>query len=173
MTADPLEWVDVVNEHNVVVGQVTKAEAHEKGLLHRTVIAELLNSNGEWLLVKQSSDRQDAGKYVSPVGGHVRAGEQVVDALMRETREELGIVVSKSSYVGKAIYNRRTLGRTENHLFIVYELHSDDPIQLNNESESYRWVSREELRRMIAIENETCGAALLFVIGTFYPELLP
>ena len=72
---DKEETVDIVNEQDEIVRQATKIEAHAKGLLHRTVISELINSKGEWVLVKQAADRQDAGQYVSPMGGHVDGGE--------------------------------------------------------------------------------------------------
>jgi len=32
-------------------------------------------------MVKQASDKQDAGQYVSPVGGHVTSGETDIEAL--------------------------------------------------------------------------------------------
>ena len=63
-----MEYVDIVNENDDIIGSVSKQEAHEKGLLHRTVISEVINTEGKWTLVKQSSDRQDAGQYVSPIG---------------------------------------------------------------------------------------------------------
>lgn len=105
---------------------VSKQEAHEQGLLYKTVISEVMDSQGRWLLVKQSKDRQDAGQYVSPVGGHVRAGETEIEALKREAYEELGLQKEfKYEYVSRAIYNRRVLGRQENHFFIMYTIYSD------------------------------------------------
>lgn len=86
-----MEIVDIVNEHDQVTGQISKQEAHQQGLLHRCVIAEVIDSQGNWKLVKQASDRQDAGQYVSPVGGHVQAGEDPDDALNREAFEEMGL----------------------------------------------------------------------------------
>ncbi len=85
------EIVDVVNENNKVLYQITKTEAHQKGLLHRTVIAEIKDTKGRWTLVKQASDRQDAGQYVSPVGGHARAGETEEETLKRGAFEEAGL----------------------------------------------------------------------------------
>lgn len=70
------ERVDIVDEQDNVLYQTTKQEAHKKGLLHRTVISEVKDSKGRWILVKQSSDRQDAGQYVSPVGGHIKREKQ-------------------------------------------------------------------------------------------------
>lgn len=78
------EQVDIVDENNTVLYQTSKQEAHEKGLLHQCVIAEVVNKNGEMLLVKQSVTKQEPGKYVSPMGGHVRSGETLDDALKRE-----------------------------------------------------------------------------------------
>src|SRR3990167_3107395 len=83
------EQVDIVNEKDEVLYNTTKQEAHEKGLLHRTVIAEVVDSKGKWLLVKQASNKQDAGQYVSPVGGHAQAGESTDEAIKREALEEL------------------------------------------------------------------------------------
>lgn len=82
------ELVDIVDDACAVLYSVTKTEAHQKGLLHRTVIGEVRDSKGNWLLVQQSADRQDAGQFVSPVGGHVRAGESDEDALRREAMED-------------------------------------------------------------------------------------
>lgn len=118
---NPEEPVDIVDEEDRVLYACSKGEAHEKGLLHRTVIAELINSRGEWTLVKQAPDRQDPGQYVSPMGGHVRAGETLEGALAREVEEELGIAVTSRRFVGKTIYRRHVREKDENHYFIVCE----------------------------------------------------
>lgn len=68
------EQVDVIDESGKVLKQALKTEAHTHGWLHKTVIGYLKYGN-EWALVRQASDRQDAGQLVAPVGGHVQAGE--------------------------------------------------------------------------------------------------
>ena len=77
----PDEQVDIVNEQDEVLYSTSKQKAHEKGLLHRTVIAEVVDSKGNFLLVKQSFLKQDSGQFVSPVGGHVQAGESTDQAI--------------------------------------------------------------------------------------------
>jgi 8-oxo-dGTP pyrophosphatase MutT (NUDIX family) len=166
------EMVDIVDQHNSVIDVSLKSKAHELGLLHRTVIAEVINAKGEWLLVKQSSTRQDAGQYVSPVGGHVQAGESEEDALKREAFEEIGIRVKEYNRIGQSIFNRKVLNRTENHMFIVYEIHMDADILLNSESESYRWFSKNELQKEFTSQPTLFGDAFHFVVKTFYPNLL-
>lgn len=57
--AKPVEKVNIVDVHNQFVSTCTKSKAHRLGLLHPVIIAEVQNQKGEWLLVKQSPDRQD------------------------------------------------------------------------------------------------------------------
>lgn len=168
-----MEYVDVVNENDEVVGSTSKQEAHEKSLLHRTVISEVINSNGRWTLVKQSSDRQDTGQYVSPIGGHVVSGESEDEALKREAEEEYGLKGEfKFQLKGKKIFNREILGRKENHYFILYEIYTDKEPILNEESVGYETFSMDELKASLKEKPDKFGNAFHFVIKTFYPFLL-
>ena len=165
------ELVDIVDTNNVVVGTASKREAHEKGLLHPCVVAMIRNSKGEWLLVKQASGRQDAGQYVAPVGGHVSSGEAQDDALKREAQEEVGFVDHFTfKYLGSGIFDRNIIGRHENHLFLMYEIHSDNIPTLNHESESYRYFPEEELKRLLKEEPDMFGHACHFGLQAFYPN---
>ncbi len=167
-----MEQVDIVDENDRVFSSTSKQEAHEKGLLHRTVISEVIDSKGRWLFVKQSSTRQDAGQYVSPVGGHVKAKESEDEALRRETLEELGIKDFTFRLVGKAIFQRTVLNRNENHFFILYEITSDAQPVLNHESESYQYWTREEIKEALKTNPGMFGDAFHFVVKTFYRDLL-
>ena len=126
------ELVDIVDENMNFIKVDSKMEAHREGWLHKTVIGVVLNSQGHYLLVKQSKNRQDPGQYVSPAGGHVSAGESDEDALKREVYEELGIKDFKYEFVGKGIFNREVIGRKENHFFIIYKVFSDQNPILNH-----------------------------------------
>lgn len=167
------EYVDVVNENDEVLYAISKQDAHTKGLLHRTVIAEVIDSKGAWTLVKQASNRQDALQYVSPVGGHVSAGETEDDALKREAYEEMGLQSENFTYkqIGKAIFNRTVLNRYENHLFILYEITTDQTPVLNHESIDYKVFQIEELKQEIQKHPQIFGAAFHFVVNTFYKSL--
>lgn len=170
--ADPLEQIDIVDEDDLVLYSTTKQEAHAQGLLHRCVIGLVINSNGDHVLVKQASDRQDAGQYVSPVGGHVKAGESPEDALRRETEEEIGLKEISFRLKGKGIFNREVLGRKENHYFILYEIDSDEEFIPGVEVESYKIFPIHELKRLRKENPKVFGDAHHNIMQTFYKELL-
>jgi len=168
------ERVDIIDENENIIGTVTKSEAHARGLLHKTVIAEVIDSQGRWLLVKQSNGRQDAGQYVSPVGGHVAAGEAVEEALRREAFEEVGLEGGlRHEFCGKAIFNRKVLGRQENHYFIVYKIYSDAEPKLNYESVGYRYFTPEEMHAELKLHPEIFGDAFHFVVENIFAEIKP
>lgn len=171
-TVSASEMVDVVDSKNKFLFSVEKQEAHARGLLHRTILAQLINSKGEWILVKQASDRQDAGQYVAPVGGHIRAGESEVEALYRETFEELGLKDFTYKFVGRGIFDRHVLKRHENHYFILYEIYSDKKLKLGQEAESYRVFTKDEIKQLLKDKPQIFGKAFHFGVKTFYPNLL-
>lgn len=133
MSAD--EIVDEVSEGDVVLRQVSKLDAHRQGLLHRVVLGEVRDRSGRYVLARQSAGRQDAGQFVSPVGGHVRSGETLDEALMRETNEELGLEGFDFRPVGSFVFNRWVLNRWENHYFFLYLIRAEvSDIKLGDEA---------------------------------------
>lgn len=166
------EIVDIVSAEDEVLYQISKQEAHKTGLLHRTVISEVIDSKGRFLLVKQAADRQDAGQFVAPVGGHVRAGESIEDALRREALEELGIADFPFRHIGKVIFNRHVIGRHENHYFTVFEVNSDSKPVLNHESVDYSYFTERELRSKLAKNPELFGNAFWHLVRTFYGHFI-
>ena len=164
------EMVDIVDENNKSLYKTSKREAHRKGLLHRTVISEIIDAKGRWLLFIPSSHKQDAGQYVSPIGGHVRSGESETDALKREAFEETGLKDFKFRFVGKAMYNRFVIRRQENHYFIVYEIYSDKKPILSDETKDYKYFTKEEIKENMKSNPKMFGDAFHFVYKNIYKE---
>lgn len=167
-----MEIVDVVDKDLNILYQITKQEAHEKGLLHKCVIAEVTNSKGQIMLIKPYSHKQDAGQFVSPVGGHVSAGETDEDALKREVMEEIGMKDFTYKFKGKGIFNRFVLNRHENHYFLLYEIFTDEAPNLGDEAETYRYFTKRELKKELKENPKEFGDAYFFILKKFYPELL-
>ena len=61
--------------------------------MHRVVVAALVRGPGQVLLCHRSAQRRSYPAVWDFAGGHVEGDETPLDALRRELREELGIVV--------------------------------------------------------------------------------
>lgn len=166
-----MELVDILNNSYNIIGQKSKHTAHKLGLIHRTVIAGVLDSSGKFLLVTQSDLKQDAKKYVFPVGGHVKAGEEIISALKRETLEEIGFKEFEFSYKGEAFFNRKHEGKQENHYFTYFEIISDKKPILGDESLKYQYFTHEQLQNKINNNPKEFGEGFFIVIKYFYPKL--
>src|SRR4051812_43778026 len=85
------EIFDIVDEHDVVIGQRPRGEVHRTGLRHRAVHVLVFNSRGEVFLQKRSMLKDCfPGAWDSSASGHLQPGETYDDCAMREVEEELG-----------------------------------------------------------------------------------
>ena len=86
------EIFDVVDENDIPVGTSTRVEVHAKNLIHRAVHVFVLNRNGDLYLQKRSRLKDmNPGVWDSSVSGHLDAGEDYLQAAVRELGEEIGI----------------------------------------------------------------------------------
>lgn len=87
------EIFPVIMENGTVIGNATRGECHSGSmLLHPVVHLHLFNSEKKLYLQKRAMSKDiQPGKWDTSVGGHVDYGEKIEEALLRETREELGV----------------------------------------------------------------------------------
>lgn len=87
------EEFDIVNENGDKLGFAKRSEVHGNPcLIHQAVHLLVFNSENECYLQKRALHKDiQPGKWDTSVGGHVARGEDPLDALHRETGEELGI----------------------------------------------------------------------------------
>ncbi|MEV4948454.1 NUDIX domain-containing protein [Streptomyces sp. NPDC053755] len=86
------EVLDVVDEHDRVVGRAPRGEVYARGLIHRCAFVRVRDAEGRTFV-----HRRTPAKLVFPslydmfVGGVVGAGESYDAAALREAEEELGV----------------------------------------------------------------------------------
>ena len=88
------EMFPIVDENGNVVGKATRKECHSGSrLLHPVVHLHVFDRQGRLYLQKRAHSKLiQPDKWDTAVGGHVDYGETVMQALRRETREELGLL---------------------------------------------------------------------------------
>lgn len=88
------EVFDVVDENDVPTGTASRAEVHTENLIHRAVHVFVLNRNGDlWLQKRSRLKDMNPELWDSSVSGHLDAGEDYLEAAVRELGEEIGITV--------------------------------------------------------------------------------
>lgn len=94
------EMLDIVNEHDEVIGQAERTEVHQKGLLCRMVYVYFYTPDGHIILQKRSlSKASHPGKLTTTMSGHVSSGQSYIEAAVRETQEETGIQVTPAELI--------------------------------------------------------------------------
>ncbi|MCM1297508.1 MAG: NUDIX domain-containing protein [Muribaculaceae bacterium] len=100
------ELFPIVDLNGKVIGKATRSECHSgTKLLHPVVHLHVIATDGSVLLQKRSTDKDiQPGKWDTAVGGHVDFGESINEALMRESREELGIVLENPELLKQYVF---------------------------------------------------------------------
>ena len=157
------EYIDIVTETGAQTGKVAlKSEAHKNGWWHNTIHLWLYTNNGE-ILLQQRSHKKDIYPLLWDVSaaGHIDAGESFESAAIRETHEELGILLNPndlkkigvhkhaSSYANGAIQDNEF-----HHVFIA-ELTVDieDLTPQEEEVEDLKLVSFKVLKALLTAKN--------------------
>ena len=152
-----VEWLDLVNERDEVVGRVTRAEAWQKRLPVRVINAFLVNSRGElWIPRRTLSKTMFPGCLDMSVGGHVESGEDYLSCFKRETREELNLNVDALEWREIAAFSPF---ETNLSAFMrVYEIRSDTAPAYNPQDFSGgEWLRPTQLLSRIAFGDPAKG----------------
>lgn len=88
-----MEIFPIVTPEGAIIGKASRSLCHSGSmLLHPVVHLHIMSPDGDIFLQRRSRNKDiQPGRWDTAVGGHVDYGEETIDALYRETREELGI----------------------------------------------------------------------------------
>jgi isopentenyldiphosphate isomerase len=129
MGDDSEEVFDLVDERDVVIGQVRRGDAHHNpDLIHRSVQVLVFDRQGRLLLQRRSLTKDlFAGYYCASASGHVAAGDEYACAAKREVSEELGVSLALTP-LGKTLV--RSAYETE--WTSVFVARSDGPFHFHH-----------------------------------------
>lgn len=161
-----MEQFDVLNELGEFTGKIaTREECHKNGLWHRAVYGFIIDKDRNILLQKRSKNKKLwPDMWDVTVGGHVIAGEFGRQALIRETKEELGIDISDDEVkylVGSTSINNQNgiINKHYNECYLITKDVDISAIKLKEDEVSeVKYFSKDELIKRI--KNNYEGLAL-------------
>ena len=143
-----MELLDVYDNNGNKTGKVIDRETPDSYLSENehipVSIIYIENSNGDFLIQKLTKYK---GSMYSTPGGHVIHGEEPIDAVKREVKEELGLDISNDNiiYLGFLVYDYPIR-------FIFYlkkDIDLDNLKLLKEEVESISYMSVDKIKELI------------------------
>ena len=146
---NPEEMFPVVDENGVVLGRATRSYCHSGSkVLHPVVHLHIIDRQGRVYLQKRSASKKiQPLKWDTAVGGHVSFGETILDALYRESFEELHLQLFTPIWIDTYIFE----SEVDRELVSIYACvgHFDDLVPEPSEIEEGRWWSADQIDRAI------------------------
>lgn len=146
------ELLPIVDADGNVTGQTTRAIAHN-GIdkpLHPVVHLHLFNTAGDLYLQHRPAWKDiQPDRWDTAVGGHVDYGEELLTALRREVREEIGIDITALGADVQHLASYVFESPRERELVNAFRLVTDVAPQPSAELDGGRFFSPEEIHQRI------------------------
>lgn len=144
-----MELWDVYDARRQLTGRThRRGVPMQPGDYHLIVFVWIFNSAGQLLLTKRSAEKESYPNLWETTGGAVIAGETSREAIVRELREETGILAAPEEFV----FLDSVRGKT--WISDTYALRRDVPLSKivfqPGETCGARWVNRTAFEKMIA-----------------------
>lgn len=122
---------------------IRRAIIHLLGI--QSAVAAVIVKNGKVLLTRRSKFLSEGGKWCLP-GGGMEKWETALNAVKRETMEEVGLKTSSAKllFVHEEIVKRLNLHAN----VFVYEIKTSQDIKTNWEVTETGWFSKSEVSKM-------------------------
>lgn len=160
-----MEFLDIVDKNDEVIGRETKENIYIKKLPHRIVHVLVFDNDGRMLLQQRGrkSNYLPLG-WSTSVGGHVTSGESYKKAAIREMKEEIGIegriyLIIKDIYTDPRGFDK--------HLQIYKIIHGGPFIPHQHEVEQLHFFTINEIRDKID-KGDIFHPELLYILNKYY-----
>lgn len=110
-------------------------------------VATVVEKDGKFLLVEEASEGLSHLVFNQPAG-HVEANETLIEAAIRETREETGYSIEISALVGIYTYSPPMFPerRYYRFCFLGHLLNEDAKTEIDPDIHAVHWMSLKELQ---------------------------
>ena len=153
-----MEYLDIYNEKKEKLNK--KIKRGDKLLDNEHILVAVIfieNSEGKYLIQKTSKEK---GEKYATTGGHVLSGETPKTAIIRETKEELGLDVSNENiiYIGDLLF-----GIPFGEIYYLKKDLDIAKLKLQQEEvEQVEYLTKAEILKLIETEKMVKSHGLMF-----------
>ncbi len=160
-----MEFLDIVDLDDEVIGKAEKNRVYKESLMHRIVHVLIFNDDGEMALQLRSSKCSYCPlHWATSVGGHVQSGESYEEAALREYDEELGTSSNLDSFTKDFYHDKRPLSK----FLGTFRTINNGPFDLDQDVvQKVIFASVAEIKKMIE-QGEKFHPELLFLLDKYY-----
>ena len=164
------EKVILVDVYDNSIGNMSKIEAHEKGILHRAFSVFILNEKGHLMLQQRALNKYHSpGLWTNTCCSHQREGEGNIDAGKRRLKEEMGFIVPMKtlfSFIYKAPFDNGLTEHELDHVLLGYYNH--EPIINRKEVAAWKWVDLDQIASEIKDTPQLYTVWFKIIFDRFY-----
>lgn len=148
------ELVDIVDKRGSIIGQATRAQVYQKGLLHPAVNIVVINKKDE-LFIQQRSEKKVLPLYWDiSASEHVKSGESYKAAAIRGLKEELSIQAKvkllRKKHIQRNEYVTKKICLIEYELVELYGVFYEGEITIDPEEvKDGKFISLKKLGQLI------------------------
>ena len=144
-----MELIDIYDELNNDLGySVDRKKAHSDNLWHRYASTWIMNDKGEILLQQRSKNKKKNPLLWGKTGGHVGHLETPLEAVKRETLEELGLKLNDRDIKLLDVYKSNSNEHYFSYGYIAFTNNKiEDFVLQKEEVEKVKYYKIEELEK--------------------------
>lgn len=156
------EFIEIHTKNGKPTGEkLLKSKIHKEGLFHATVHLWIFCCKDEILIQKRSKNKKiNPGIWDVSVAGHIKYQEDFIDAVIRESIEETGVLINKNKlkkigvFFNEEIYNN-FIDREFHHTYIYNAERNKINLDFkNNEVDQLKFITYNEMKYLINNSNE-------------------
>ena len=172
-----LEMLEVVDENDAIIGLETRTKIHKDELLHRDIHVWFITPKNEIIFQHRSKNKDSfPGKLDATVAGHVEPGMSYEETVVKECKEETGLVIDQNKLIFLAKIKNESFDKENNitHRSIDQEyayLYEDPITNLQIEKDNSEGFELWKIDDLFHLSENDKNKFKAFVIGDSMLEL--
>jgi 8-oxo-dGTP diphosphatase len=137
----------------------------------RDIVDALFVRDGSVLLARRNAHRSTYPGLWSFSGGHVEPGETLIEALVREVREEVGITQTSFSFAVMIVDpNASETDPATYYLYVVAAWDGGEPALVGDEHTELRWFKLDDAFELVDLALDEYRPVFRDMISRRHPE---